>query len=78
MPLPPMARKLLDVLIAIGLTSAVVGLVVVVNNLLIAPKASLAGFKLWYGFILRPDILGMMILTALVTTAYMMWQQRSR
>lgn len=76
MPLPPIVNKLLDVAIAIALTAGLVCLVVVLNSLLTSPKASWAGFKLWYTFILRPDILGMMILTALVTTGYFMWQQQ--
>ena len=71
-------NKLLDVAIAIALTSGLVCLVVVLNSLLTAPRASWAGFKIWYGLILRPDILGIMILTALVTTGYFMWQQRHR
>jgi hypothetical protein len=28
------------------------------------------GFNLWYSFILRPDILGTMVLTAVVTFGY--------
>ena len=36
------------------------------------------GFNLWYSFILRPDILGTMVLTALVTMAYVFWKQGGR
>lgn len=78
MPIPQLLYKLLDVVIATALTAAFVCVVVVLNGLLTAPKASWSGFKLWYGFILRPDILGIMILTALVTTGYFMWQQGRR
>ncbi len=74
--MPPIAHKLMDVAIVIALTAALVCVVIVLNNLLTVPRASWSGFKLWYGFILRPDILGMMILTALVTTGYFMWQQQ--
>ena len=78
MHMPPIMNKLVDVAIAIALTAGVVCVVIVLNALLTAPRASWSGFKLWYGFILRPDILGIMILTALVTTGYFMWQQRRR
>ena len=71
----PLMRKGLDVVIAIGLTAAAVFVIVVSNNLLMGRGNSWHGFNLWYAFILRPDILGMMILTALVTVAYFMWMQ---
>lgn len=74
--MPPLANKLVDAAIAIVLTAAVVCIVIVFNTLLTVPRASWSGFALWYGFILRPDILGMMILTALVTTGYFVWQQQ--
>jgi hypothetical protein len=41
-----------------------------------ARGGTIQGVKLWYAFIGRPDILGTMILTALVTMAYVIWQQR--
>ncbi|MDX2201377.1 MAG: hypothetical protein NW223_01380 [Hyphomicrobiaceae bacterium] len=74
--MPPIAHKLMDIAIAIALTAAAVGVVIVLNGLLTAPRASWSGFHVWYAFILRGDILGMMILTAVVTTAYFMWQQQ--
>lgn len=77
--MPPIAQKLLDVAIAVALTAAILCVVIVFNSLLMTPRASWAGFRLWYGFILRADILGMMILTACVTAGYFFWQQqRSR
>jgi hypothetical protein len=36
------------------------------------------GFNLWYAFILRPDILGTIVLTAAVTMAYVFWKQTGR
>ena len=36
------------------------------------------GFNLWYTFILRPDILGTIVLTALVTMGYVFWKQSGR
>jgi hypothetical protein len=72
--MPPMLSKLVDIAAVIALTAAVVFVVVVVNSLLMAPKTAFSGFKLWYAFIGRPDILGIMILTALVAMLYAMWQ----
>ena len=45
---------------------------------LTARGGSVHGFNTWYAFILRPDILSTMVLTALVTIGYVMWQQGGR
>ena len=74
--MPPMMRKSLDVLIALALTAAVFFVIVVANSSLMVRGGTIQGVKLWYAFIGRPDILGTMILTALVTMAYIVWQQR--
>ena len=73
--MPPMLSKLVDVVTVLALTAAVVFVIVVVNSLLMAPKTAMTGFKLWFAFIGRADILGIMILTALVAMAYALWQQ---
>ena len=74
----PLMQRALDVAIATALTAAVVFVVIAVNSLPDAARRRLVGFKTWYAFISRPDILGTMILTALVTIAYVMWQQARR
>ncbi|HWB44172.1 MAG TPA: hypothetical protein VG900_01925 [Hyphomicrobiaceae bacterium] len=74
----PVMRKTLDVAAAIALTAAVVFIIVVVNTFLVARGSPAYGFNLWYAFIGRPDILGTMVLTAVVTMAYLMWQQGGR
>jgi hypothetical protein len=74
----PAMRKVADVLTAIGLTAAVFFVIVVANSFLMARGSYSHGFNLWYSFILRPDILGTMVLTALVTMAYMFWKQGGR
>jgi hypothetical protein len=43
---------------------------VVANAFLMGRGNYTYGFNLWYAFILRPDILGTMVLTALVTMLY--------
>ena len=76
--MPPLTKKLTDVAIAVGLTMAVVFVIVVTNSLLTSRGAYWIGVNLWFALVQRPDILGTMILTALVTTAYAMWQQTRR
>jgi hypothetical protein len=73
----PIVRKGLDVVIAVALTAAVAFVIVISNSFLVG-RASWHGFNIWYAFILRPDILGTMILTALVTVAYHVWAQGGR
>ena len=74
--MPPVMQRVFDVAIAIALTAAVVFVIVAGNNLLMPRGGVAAGFKAWYAFMARPEIISMMILTALVTFAYMFWQQR--
>jgi hypothetical protein len=71
-------RKAVDVLTAIGLTAAVFFVIVVANSFLLARGGYALGFNLWYAFILRPDILGTIVLTALVTMGYVLWKQNGR
>jgi hypothetical protein len=63
-------RKALEVLTAVGLTAAVFLVIVVANSFLLSRGNYSSGFNLWYAFILRPDILGTVVLTAVVTMAY--------
>ena len=76
--MPPLTKKLADVAIAVGLTLAVVFVIVVTNSLLTSRGTYWVGINLWLALVQRPDILGTMILTALVTTAYAVWQQIKR
>lgn len=76
--MPPVMRKLVDVATAIGLTAAVVFVIIFANSFLTARGGSVHGFNTWYAFIMRSDIMGTMVLTALVTIGYVMWQQGHR
>lgn len=78
MKMPALLKKLLDTAVAIGLTMGLVLVMVVISNLLVARSNSWSGFKLWYAFMSRPDILGTIILTAIVSMTYVFWQQRGR
>lgn len=74
----PLTKKFTDVAIAVGLTMAVVFLIVVTNSLLTSRGGYWVGVNMWFNLIQRPDIVGTMILTALVTTAYAIWKQTSK
>ena len=68
--MPPAMRKAMDVLTVVGLTAAVFLVIVVSNSFLMSQGNYSRGFSLWYTFILRADILGTVVLTAVVTMAY--------
>jgi hypothetical protein len=74
----PVVQRGLDVLAAIALTAAATFLIVALNAFLMSRSGAFAGFRVWYAFIGRPDILGTMILTALISILYVFWQQRRR
>jgi hypothetical protein len=71
-------QRALDVAIATALTAAVVFVVIAINSLLMPRGGALVGLRTWYSFISRPEILATMILTALVTIAYVVWHQTRR
>jgi len=74
----PLAKRATDVAIAVTLTMAVVLLIVVANSFLTSRGGYWQGFNLWLSLVQRPDIIGTMVLTALVTISYIVWQQGSR
>ena len=74
----PVMQRVLDVVAAIALTAGVALVIVAVNAFLTSRGGPISGFRLWYAFIGRPDIMGTMILTALVTFGYVLWQERRR
>lgn len=71
----PLAKRLLDVATAVALTLAVVFVVIVTNSVLTARGGYWHGFNLFLSLVQRPDIVGTMVLTALVTFGYVLWQQ---
>ena len=74
---PRIAKRTLQVLTAVGITAIVFLLVILVNSLLMAHGGFMPGFDVWYGFIRRPDIIATMVLTAVVTVAYLYWEKRN-
>jgi hypothetical protein len=76
--MPPLTKKLTDIAIAIALTMGVVFLIVVSNSFLTARGTYWVGINTWLALVQRADIVGTMVLTAIVTTAYGMWQQTKK
>ena len=74
----PLAKRVTDIAIAVALTMAAVLIIVVSNSFLTSRGGYLQGFNIWLALIQRPDILGTMVLTALVTIGYNVWQHGNR
>ncbi len=72
---PRPTKRFVETAIGAGLTGLVALLILVLNNVLTGRGGWLNGFDVWMAFIRRPDILGTMILTALVTSFYIAWQR---
>jgi hypothetical protein len=73
--MPRGLTRSLQVVISAALTASVVLAIVMSNTMLMGRGGSLTGLDVWYAFIKRSDIIGTMILTALVTVAFLYWQR---
>ena len=73
--MPRVMKRSLHVAMAAALTAAVVLFVMMINGFLVGRAGSLGGIDVWLAFIKRSDIIGTIILTALVTTAFLYWQR---
>jgi uncharacterized membrane protein len=74
----PLMKNVVDTAVAIALTMAVVFVIVVASSFLTARGGAWTGFNQWMALVKRPDIIGTMVLTALVTMAYVVWQKGKR
>ena len=74
---PKMTKRAFQVLMAVGLTAAAILIVLSLNNVLTARSGWQQGFETWFSFIRRSDILGTMVLTAVVTVASVYWLPES-
>lgn len=72
---PRMTKRLVEAVIATGLTSLVAFVILVLNNVLTNRGGWLEGFEVWRVFMRQPAILGTMFLTSLVTVMYLTWQR---
>ena len=74
---PKFAKRILEVAVATGLTGLASLIILSLNNILVTTSGFMRGFEIWKSFIGRSDILGTMVLTAMVTIAYLAWQRDS-
>ena len=72
---PRMTKRVVEVAVITGLSGLASLLILGLNNVLTARSGFTAGFDLWMQFIRRSDILGTMILTAIVSVTYITWQR---
>lgn len=73
--MPRVMKRSLQVAVAAGLTALSVLVVMVVNGFLAGRGGSMSGLDLWLAFIRRGDIISTIVLTALVTVAFLYWQR---
>jgi branched-subunit amino acid transport protein len=72
---PRLFKRLLQVATSVVLT-AIVALALMLGSGLLQARGSLAqAFSVWLAFINRSDIQATMVLTALVTVAFVYWQR---
>ena len=74
---PRITKRMLEALLATGVTALVALVILLLNNVLTARGGWLNGFEVWMSFIRRPDILGTMVLTSLCTVLFLQWQRDS-
>ncbi len=72
---PRMTKRIVEVAVITGLTGLAAFAILGLNNVLTARSGFSGGLEQWLQFIHRSDILGTMILTAIVAVAYITWQR---
>lgn len=70
---PRMTKRAVETAVVTGLTALAAFVILGLNNVLTARSGFLGGLELWLQFIRRSDILGTIILTAIVAVAYLRW-----
>ena len=75
--IPRLAKRGLQILTAMGLTALLTMGIIVVNSMLTAKGGSASGLSAWLTFIQRPEVIGTMLLTAVVTVFYLQWDKPS-
>lgn len=74
---PKFTKRTVEVAVATGLTALASFMILELNTVLTGRSGFSQGLDLWLSFIRRSDILGTIILTAIVTVAYINWQRES-
>lgn len=70
-----LTKRAVQALAATVLTALTSLLILMLNNVLTAKSGWQQGFDIWLAFIRRSDILGTIVLTAIVTVAFVYWQR---
>lgn len=70
-----LTKRALQMVIASALTAFAAFIILMLNNVLTAKSGFTQGFDVWYAFIRRSDILGTIILTAMVTVLFIYWHR---
>jgi uncharacterized membrane protein YhaH (DUF805 family) len=58
-----------------GLTALLTLAIILANSMLTAKGGSASGISTWLAFIQRPEVIGTMLLTAVVTVLYLHWDK---
>lgn len=70
---PRLTKRAVQVVMAVALTALASFLILALNNVLTAHSGWRDGVGAWLAFIRRSDIIGTMVLTAVVTVATVYW-----
>ncbi|MEL7303429.1 MAG: hypothetical protein AAGJ53_07020 [Pseudomonadota bacterium] len=70
---PTLTKRVFEAAMGFALTAAAILTVLTLNNLLTGRTGWYGGYTRWMKFIQQTDILGTMILTAVVTVAFVYW-----
>lgn len=70
-----LTKRALQMVMSSALTALAAFVILMLNNVLTARSGFTQGFDVWYAFIRRSDILGTIVLTAMVTIAFLYWQR---
>jgi hypothetical protein len=72
---PKVTKRALQVVYAVIITAVLSLVIILLNDVLTTRGGWMQGITAWTAFIRRSDILGTMILTALVTVATLYWSR---
>ena len=72
---PRVVKRTMQVAIATALTAGVLFVIVVANGMLLARGGAAQGFGIWLTLIGRSDVIPMIVLTSIVTIAYITWER---
>ena len=76
-PMPRPVKRTVQIAIAVVLTAAAVFVLMAGNGMLLAKTSIMKTFPQWLAFVTRPDILATMVLTAMVTVAFVYWMRET-